>query len=353
MGQFRKKVVIMAAAGALAVSSLAGCSRSLNNDAVVAEVGKDKITLGVANFYARMQQAQYESYAGMMGSTEKDMWKQDAGDGKTLEESMKKSILTSLENMYLINQHRSDYKVELTADDKKAIDKAAGKFIEDNTLEDKEAVSGQEKNVKKFLELSTIQKKMDAPMKAGVNEDVSDEEAAQKSMQYVLFSYKKTDKDNQSKDMTNEEKEKVKKQAHEFADNLKASDTKDIEAAAQEAGQTVQTATFDSKSTSPDKDLIKAADALKNEGDVTDAIDTDTGVYVAKVTSFLDREATDNKKTAIVNDRKQKQYDSVLKKWRKDTKIKEYQKVWKKVDFEDQGVKIKQSADPNKDDSKK
>ena len=67
MGQFRKRVMIMAAAGLIAVSSLAGCSRSMNNDAVVAEVGEDKIVLGVANFYARMQQAQYETYyAGMM-----------------------------------------------------------------------------------------------------------------------------------------------------------------------------------------------------------------------------------------------------------------------------------------------
>ena len=55
MGQFKKRVMIMAAAGLIAVSSLAGCSRSMNNDAVVAEVGEDKIVLGVANFYARMQ----------------------------------------------------------------------------------------------------------------------------------------------------------------------------------------------------------------------------------------------------------------------------------------------------------
>lgn len=344
MGQFRKKMIIVAAAGALAVSSLAGCSRSMDNDAVVAEVGKDKITLGVANFYARMQQAQYETYyAGMMGMTGEDMWKQEIEDGKTYEDSTKESILEALENLYLLEQHAADYKVELTDDDKKAINKAANSFVENNTLEDKEAVSGYEKNVKKFLELVTIQSKMDQPMKEGVDENVSDEEAAQKSMQYVFFSYNKTDEEGNSTALSDDEKAALKETAQAFDDSLKASETKDIEAAAKEAGQEVQTATFDSESTSPNADLVKAADALENEGDVTDLVETDSGIYVAKVTSFLDREATDAKKESIVQQRKQEQYDSLLKKWRKDTEIKEHKKVWKKVDFNKQGVTIKQS----------
>ena len=36
-----------------------------DNDATVVTVGTEKVSYGVANFYARMQQAQYESfYAG-------------------------------------------------------------------------------------------------------------------------------------------------------------------------------------------------------------------------------------------------------------------------------------------------
>ena len=346
MGQFRKKMIIVAAAGALVVSTLAGCSRSLDNDAVVAEVGKDKITLGVANFYARMQQAQYETYyAGMMGMTGEDMWKQEIEDGKTYEDSTKESILEALENLYILEQHAADYKVELTDEDKKAINKAAKSFVEANSLEDKEAVSGYEKNVKKFLELATIQSKMDQPMKEGVDENVSDEEAAQKSMQYVLFSYNKTDEEGNTAALSDDEKAALKEQAQTFADNLKAGETKDIEAAAKEAGLEVQTAAFDSESTSPNADLIKAADALENEGDVTGIVETDSGIYVAKVTSFLDREATDAKKESIVQQRKQEQYDSLLKKWRKDTDIKEHKKVWKKVDFNEQGVTVKQSEE--------
>lgn len=46
---------------------------------------------------------------------------------------------------------------------------------------------------------------------------------------------------------------------------------------------------------------------------MTGAIESDAGVYVAKLTSLLDREATDQKKASIIEERKQEQYDSLLK----------------------------------------
>ena len=124
-----------------------------------------------------------------------------------------------------------------------------------------------------------------------------------------------------------------------------------METVASAAGLTAQTATFDSDSTSPDKDLIAAADALTNEGDVTDIIETENGIYIAKLTSLLDREATDSKKESIVSERKQEQYDSLLEQWKKDTKIKEEKKVWKKISFEKQGVTIKTSDTSDTSDS--
>ena len=124
-----------------------------------------------------------------------------------------------------------------------------------------------------------------------------------------------------------------------------------METVASAAGLTAQTATFDSESTSPDKDLIAAADALTNEGDVTDIIEIENGIYIAKLTSLLDREATDSKKESIVCERKEEQYDSLLEQWKKDTKIKEEKKVWKKISFEKQGVTIKTSDTSDTSDS--
>ena len=327
----KKRGVITAVAGILAAVTITGCSAAPDNDATVVTVGTEKVSYGVANFYARMQQAQYESfYAGLMGMSADTMWSQEVEEGKTYEENMKDSILESLENMYLVKQHASEYKVELTDEEKKKIDKAAEEFVEDNTLEDKEVVSGYKKYVKEYLELATIQQKMDAPMKEGVDENVSDEDAAQKKIEYVQFSYTKKDDSGQSVQMTDDEK--------------KAEKEKDMNAAAASAEKEVQTATFDSESSTLNADLLKAADALENVGDVTSLIETDDGIYVAKLTSKLDREATDQKKKEIVEERKQKQYEDQVETWRKETDIKVDKKEWKKVDFEDQGVNVKQTT---------
>lgn len=339
MIRFGKKAAMLTAAGALAAMTVTGCSGSINTDAVVATVGDDDITLGVANFYARMTQGQYETYyAGMMGTTGDAMWTQEAGEDQTYEESVKDGLMENLQNMYLISQHAAEYDVSLTEDEKDAISEAAEQFSEANTDEAKEVVSGYKKDVEKFLELATIQTKMDGKMKEGVDEDVSDEEAAQKAMKYVFFSYTSTDDSGNSTTLTDEEKETLKTNAQSLADRVKAGE--DISAVAEELGQTAYDLTFDSESTSPNADLIAAVDAFETEGETTDVIEADDGLYVGQLTSLLDRDATDQKKTSIVEQRRQDQYDSLLEEWRDSTDISVDEKLWAKVDFEDTGVTI-------------
>ena len=189
MVRFGKKAALLAMAGVLTAASVTGCSGAIDAEATVVTVGKEKVPLGVVNFYARMMQGQYETYyAGMMGTTAEELWTQDAGDDKTYEESVKDSVMEAVENMYLISQHSGEYEVVLTEDEKEAIQKAAEQFDKDNKDESKEAVSGYRKDIEKYLELMTIQSKMSEKMREGVNEEVSDEEAAQKSMEYVYFS---------------------------------------------------------------------------------------------------------------------------------------------------------------------
>ena len=350
MVHFRKKAVLLTAAGALAAMAVTGCSGSINTDAVVATVGEDDITLGVANFYARMTQGQYETYyASMMGTTGEAMWTQEAGEGQNYEESVKDSLMENLENMYLISQHAADYEVSLTKEEEDAISEAAAQFDEDNTDEAKEIVSGYRKDIEEFLRLATIQTKMDSKMREGVDENVSDEEAAQKAMKYVFFSYTTTDDSGNSTELTDDEKADLKTNAQTLADRVNAGE--DISTVAEELGQTAYDLTFDSESTSPNEDLIAAADALKTEGAVTDVIETDDGLYVGQLTSLLDRDATDQKKESIIEERRQDQYDSLLEQWKDDTDIEVDEKVWNKVDFEDTGVTIITSETDTSDES--
>ena len=73
---------------------------------------------------------------------------------------------------------------------------------------------------------------------------------------------------------------------------------------------------------------------------MTELVETDSGIYVAELTSLLDREATDAEKESIVEQRRQDQFDSLLEEWKDAIEIEVNDRVWNKVDFIDQGVTV-------------
>ena len=172
----KKRALILALAGIMA-ASLIGCG-SRKDDAVVVKAGDEEITAGVANFYARYTQAQYETYfASYFGGD--DMWTKNASDGKTYEESIKETLLDDLKNMALLEKHMKDYDVKLTKADKKAIDDAAEEFDKANSQKKKDKVSGSEENVKRVMTLMVIEQKMRSAIVAEANVNVTDEEAVE------------------------------------------------------------------------------------------------------------------------------------------------------------------------------
>lgn len=68
--------------------------------------------------FARYQQAQFETtYSSYLGD---NFWGKEVTDGKTYEENYKDSIMDSLEEMYVLDEHKDDYKVSLSDDEEKA-----------------------------------------------------------------------------------------------------------------------------------------------------------------------------------------------------------------------------------------
>lgn len=349
MKKWTKRAAATLVAGTVVAAGFTGCgsNTAVDNSEVVATVNGEEISYGVANFSARMDQASIEYYyESMMGTAiGSEMWSSEVGEGVTYEDSVKESIMESVQNLYLIRQHAQEYGVELTEEDQEAIDKAVSIFEEDNALEDKELISGEEAYVKEFLELMTIQAKMEEPMQDGYNEEVSDEEAAQKSMSYVYFKFQTTDEDGNSVEMTDEEKAELKTKAETFATSLKNDPTIAIDTLAAEYEVEATVVTFDGESTSPNSDLIAAADALAEAGAVTDVIETDYGYYVGQLTSLFDEEATATEKAAIIEERKEAQYTELLESWKEEAEITVNEDIWDKVDFTEVGVSYKDSSD--------
>lgn len=342
-----KKRVLMCVIGLFAALSLTGCNELKDSDVVVT-VGETEITADLANFYARYMQAQYETFYGAyLGE---DMWDSEAEKGKTYEEFVKDSALKDLEDMVLLEKHMKDYEIELTEKEQEVIKESAKTFGEDNSLEQKNKVSGSEKVVERVMTLMAIRDKMHDAIAEKADKKVSEEEMNQKKMQYVLFSYTKKDKEENETDLSEEEKKDVKKSAEDFAKSAKTES--DFGKLAKQNSVEVQTATFDAETTIPDESLVAAADKLKKNG-VTGVVETEDGRYVAKVVSLKDKKASEAKKKEIISERKEKLYEDTCKGWRKEAGVKVNKSVWKKVDFNDLGVTMKQEQEvPYADDIK-
>lgn len=332
----KKRLAVVLLTAVIAAGAMAGCGQETIKDSdVVATVGKTEIKGNIANFFARYQQAMYETYySSMLGE---NMWTTKVDDDTTYEESAKETIMQSLEELYLLNEHVGDYDVSLTEDEKKAIGEAADAFVEANGENVREVISGDKETVEEVLRLFTIQQKMRTEMLKDVDRKVSDEEAAQKAMQYVAFTYSEESKSEDS-ESTSDTKEEAKTKADTFLDAVKGGT--DFEQAAKDQETSTLDLTFDSETTSPNEEVIAAADKL-DAGQVTDVIETDSGYYVAKVISTFDQTATDNKKQQIISERENDRYNEIVEGWKDDTKIKENKDVWKKIDFNEQGVAVK------------
>lgn len=330
-----KKIAALALAATMMGSALTGCAK-LDENAVIVEVGEDKVDAGFANFYARFSQTQYEAYASMLGQ---DMWTQKGEDGKTREETVKAAILTEIETLYVLEDHAEEYKVSLTDEEKAAITEAAKAFLKDNKDHVKEAISADQENAERFMTLFTIRAKMYKAMTADVDTNVSDEEAAQKKMQYVSFPFTKTAEDGTKSEMNDEEKKALKEEALSYLEGAKKAD--DLSEYTKEKEYQLNDAAFDAKTTTVAEEVIKAADALK-EGEFSELIETKDGYYVVKLVSEFDRDATDAKKETIVSQRKQTKVQELEQAWLKEAKIKEHKSVWKQISFEDLGVTLKQ-----------
>ena len=114
-------------------------------------------------------------------------------------------------------------------------------------------------------------------------------------------------------------REKAMADAQAFLESVKGADADAFSAAATEASQQSNVSngswTFGTDSTYPDAQIITATEGLADGTLVENVIQVGDVYYVVYVTSAFDREATDERKEEIVEERKQARIESLLETW--------------------------------------
>lgn len=325
----KKRITALLLSGVLAVSMFAGCGSEIDKTATVATLGETEVSLGVANFAARLQQAQYDDFYTMYFGEE--VWKTDMyGYGTTLEDDLKSSVLQSLNAMYAMKANMADYGVSVSADDEAAISAAAEAFIASNSAEAVEALGATQEIVEEYLELLTIQARMYDEIIKGADTNVSDEEANMSAYSYIRVSRTTyLDEEGNSVDHTEETLAELATTMEAF---MAAVEADGLDAAAEANGYTVYESTFNEESTGIATDVLAALEVLA-EGEVSDLIETDTQYYVVRLDAETDAEATESNRQTIIAERQTTLYTEVVDEMMAELTWTVNEKVWEQVSF--------------------
>ncbi len=328
---------------AVAISIQAESGSATSSGSASADAGSVDVTYANANFFVQFMQVYYDSmYSQYYGS---DFWstKIDASSDATIADQVKEQLLTSIEDLYLLDLHSSEYGVSLTDQEKADIQSAAEQFIKDNSTETNKKLGATEDTVAEYLRLSTIQKKMEKAIIAQGNITVSDEEAACRTFTYVKMQTQTiTDASGNAVQMTDDEKQQVQAIAQQLSTDAKAAeadgtgasgDAGSLESLANADGYTTSTYSYASGDTGMDEQVLSAADAL-SEGEVSDPIVTDDAVYVIRLDSAYDEAASASKKESLLQEKQQEYYQSVIASYEDEAGIQVHKKVWNKIGFD-------------------
>ena len=321
--RFKKFAAIILMSTMIGTMSLSGCG-GVNKDAVAITMTSDdkdaiEVTMGYANFAARIQQAGYDSvFASYYGD---DYWTNDsyAKDGKNMQESIKDSVLESIETQYLLEKHMSDYGVEITEEDQAAIKKAAEQFMSDNSK----------------AALKEVGATQEAAISATADTNVSDEEAAQRTFSYMKISLTTyTDESGKQQTYSADEITVVKKNADDAAQKAQS----DFDGTAQEYSYDVKTYSYGSDEKSEADggfcDAVIAAANSMTAGQVSGLIEGADCYYIIRLDSEFDADATEKKKESIISDRQDQLYQDVTDGYKDAVKIKVDEDEWAKVKFD-------------------
>lgn len=291
-------------------AALTGCSgKQLNASETIAVLDETTdIRLGEFSLMLRYQQAQMETYYGsMLGG---GFYQQEMPDtGEVYGETAKRNQMDEFQRMYVLEAEAPNYNIALTDEEKAAVSEAAKAFLDANTPQMKKAVAAEQTDVEHLLTLMTIQEKMYDVLTADVDTEVSDEEAAQKQINYAFISTTGTETDSEGNtiELTAEEKAAKKAELQKVLDAAKESG--DLYTTANETeGVMASNTTYGADGSSLAEDVRTAADKLK-DGEFAEIIEVENGYYAVQMVSTFDREATDRRKENIVQERRDALYE--------------------------------------------
>ncbi len=315
----------------LAVTGLAACGSAkvaLEDypTTVVATFGDTNIYLDEANFQARTSQytneVYYNSYYG--GEMAATMWTADTGTGETLEEYTKENVMRAIHQTYVLKAKAEELGLTLDEDEQALVDATVESTMEGIADVMPDVVNLSEERAREIVTNNALAIKAYEYAIKDVDTSVTDEEAAQRSIRYILV--RDGDDAAEAETLAQEVRDRVAggENTEEAMQAIAEEDSDRYLYVANTFGK------GDFENTLGDLGMSLAT------GETGMAYEDGYGWYVVYCVTDFDEEATEEEKPNIVSERRTEAFQAVYADWEAEApEFKVNEKIWAVVTFDE------------------
>ncbi len=316
-------------AGVLVLGILTGCSEKgtvgignrletgeVQENSVVIHVGDTSVRYREVRNYCYLLKEQYESSFG------KKIWNYELDDGSTIGDEAKEEIINMITQLKVISATAESEKVTLTNDEKDEALQKAEKLMENVIDKDKKNYHLSIQSLEKIYEENALANKMFYISTDAADTEVTNEEARQARIAYILIKEAGGNKAGEASGKGNVAKRatallKQAKKVNDFSEFAR----ENTEADSVEL-------TIGKESTELDEEAVTAAFSLE-EGEISPVIAGKSGYYIIYCINPMDEDATYARKEEIIEERQTNMFKKKYTEWLGEYEVDISKAFWK------------------------
>ena len=271
-----------------------------------------------------------DKYSDAFGS---EIWEKDLGNGTTLEEELKSTVLARLAQIKAMNLLAVSRGVELDESEEAKAKEAAEQYLSGLSESDISTLGADSELIEKMYSEYALANKVYLDITKNVNPEISDDEARTISVEHILFKTYTVSADGSIRQFSDAEKESVYERAAAVEEKAQAGEN--FESLIEKYNEDTESTYTFGKGQMPES-FEKAAFNLGTD-EISDIVETEYGYHIIKCVSTFDREETDNNKIRIVKERKKEAFNEVYDEFVAGLHSNLNNQLWDSVEFSSDG----------------
>jgi foldase protein PrsA len=292
-------------------------------NSIFMKVGNEKVAYSEVLAYIYFLKKTYEPRLG------KAIWDFELDEKEKFQDYAKNEIIKNITQIKIINQKAEELEIQLSYEEKNLVSEMAKKYFSSISKEDQEAYALTKESIEQIYMENQLSNKVFNISTNEVDTNITDAQAKQIHIQYLLVMTSGEDKNGNKLNYTEKKLEDSYARAKKLLEEVKDRDDFYNFAQANTDDKVVEL-TF-GEDDMPEE--FGGVGLKMKTGEISDIIEADSGYYILHCVSDFDQEATRSKKEEIIYERENKVFQATYKEWSEDFKVILDNEKWSRIEF--------------------